>query len=409
MVPSASVEQGAECKISGPGPNNPKTIRIRRRLFLAQRIIITCAVITLILTVAIFHDGFSDGNPCVGTNGEETCLKAIDGKCTADIRGETEDEFKNKEQLFGECPRGLFYVNPHVENHCEVGFPISAENECRKAAEYLTQNQNFGGSPSLDYAPTGCFLYNGPAKMFHGVYYNTHPTGGFEDDHYKVCRIEGEANADLDDATMCVKSACLKFHTKDDDCCAIPSHASCPDFHQYSPSLFGCDRGFTDGRYSTCCTPSRGDFKDSIQALDDHVGISYQLGRLIGMSINTVLSLMIYLMWAKFIKSRSMSGLSVAIGSEILHIISGGLQPPQEEKDLLWLFAGDGYRAWFVSTSSLGCIQCCSMCYSVCAGVHVRNSFKFASSPNCSSATNGQVDTVIGVPVAVTSNPKSDY
>jgi len=406
MVPRESVEQEFA---PGPGLDNPKTILIRRRLFFAQRISVTCAVICVILTVGIFHDGFSDGNPCIGTNGEETCLKAIDGKCTADIRGKTEDEFRNKEQLFEECPRGLFYVNPHVKNHCAVGVPISAENECRKAAEYLTQDQNFGGSHSLDYAPTGCFLYNGSEKMFHGVYYNTHPTGGFEEDHYKVCRIEVEGNTDLDEATMCVKSACLKFHATDDDCCAMPSHASCPDFHQYFPSLFGCGRGFTDGKYSTCCTPSRGDFKDALQVLEDDKRMSYELMGLIGMSFNMALSLMIYFMWAFFIKNRSTCGLSLAIGSEILHICLGLLKDPKE-RDLLWRYAGDGYREWFVSTYSLGCIQCLCIVYSIGAGVHVRKSFKrFATHPNCISATNGQVDSVIGVPVAVTSNPKSDY
>ena len=87
----------------------------------------------------------------------------------------------------------FYHVNSQAGNQCEKGssHPIATEDECRKAAKILDPDQDFRGSHPLDYAPTGCLFYKGPETAYRGVYYNTHPTGGSEDDYYKVCRIGG--------------------------------------------------------------------------------------------------------------------------------------------------------------------------------------------------------------------------
>jgi len=60
-------------------------------------------------------------------------------------------------------------------------------------------------------------------------------------------------NTDLDEATMCVQSKCMENGAPDDDCCAIPSAASCADGFQYFQSYYGCSKGLIQGQYSSCC------------------------------------------------------------------------------------------------------------------------------------------------------------
>ena len=53
------------------------------------------------------------------------------------------------------------------------------------------------GKITIDYAPGGCMLYDGPEAYHHGLYLNTHSgshTGS--DDHYKVCKLPAPPNDD---------------------------------------------------------------------------------------------------------------------------------------------------------------------------------------------------------------------
>ena len=108
------------------------------------------------------------------------------------------------ENLYSACntcctPTGS--VNTGISNTCEVGEPITVEDECRAATLVLSATSQFSGfgykeTVSLDYAPNGCFVYDGDPE-YHGFYLNTHAgsatgtsaTGVYHgSDHHKVRR-----------------------------------------------------------------------------------------------------------------------------------------------------------------------------------------------------------------------------
>ena len=94
-----------------------------------------------------------------------------------------------------------YVANAGTSNVCEVGVPVTAAAECQKAAsdfpgfEYRSDvSETESGKITIDYAPGGCMLYDGPEGYYHGLYLNMHPgshTGSV--DHYKVCKVDASA------------------------------------------------------------------------------------------------------------------------------------------------------------------------------------------------------------------------
>ena len=85
---------------------------------------------------------------------------------------------------------GSYVVNNGATNSCQSGNPISTVDECEIAAAAL-EGFEWRGEASLDYAAKGCFVYDGEATEYHGVYFNTHATGGEMEDHHMVCSAPG--------------------------------------------------------------------------------------------------------------------------------------------------------------------------------------------------------------------------
>ena len=92
------------------------------------------------------------------------------------------------------CCTPIGSVNTGISNTCEVGEPITDTTECYHvmAALVLSATSQFSGfgykeTVSLDYAPNGCFVYDGDPG--HGFYLNTHAGSATGmTDHHKVRR-----------------------------------------------------------------------------------------------------------------------------------------------------------------------------------------------------------------------------
>ena len=64
----------------------------------------------------------------------------------------------------------VYTVNTGLSDTCEVGEPISVEDECKAAAQALSTP--YARTVSLDYVPYGCMIYDSPGEQY--VYLNTH-------------------------------------------------------------------------------------------------------------------------------------------------------------------------------------------------------------------------------------------
>ena len=104
---------------------------------------------------------------------------------------------QNLYSLCNTCCTPISSVNTGIRNTCEVGEPITTDFECDRAATALRHSvtSQFSGfsyheeAVSLDYAPNGCFVYDGDSTEHHAFYLNTHAgsaTG--TPDHHKVRR-----------------------------------------------------------------------------------------------------------------------------------------------------------------------------------------------------------------------------
>jgi len=80
-----------------------------------------------------------------------------------------------------------YSVNADTKDICQNGNRLINRGECQQAAESL--GKRYGGAHSLDYAPKGCFEYDGAQSQYHGVYWNSHPRGRSPGaaDHHAVC------------------------------------------------------------------------------------------------------------------------------------------------------------------------------------------------------------------------------